>query len=191
MSGPAMEPGDSDPAVRGYAHETSLPLLLLGAVVCVSMAARLVWPYYDSRVIVFERVSGPLPAFVTDVGITVVFAVLWLALRRRVARDEGRSAAGFAAVALVGMILALTPFWVLLFTYGPFTFGLGLFIGGYKMDDPVLIAWAVIMGVAAFIVDLHIEWNNAVAYLLLGLITIIAGAVVYVWETRKSKVSGL
>ncbi|HEX3389684.1 MAG TPA: hypothetical protein VHT94_11660 [Streptosporangiaceae bacterium] len=56
-------------------HETSLPLLVLGAVVTVCMAAQIAWP--DGNNI------GA--AWQLGVAVTITFAVLWLTFRRRAA----------------------------------------------------------------------------------------------------------
>ncbi len=171
--------------VRVFARETSWPLLLLGAVVSVSVMPGLVWPSYDSQVMVISRVSGSLPDFVMAVGLTVAFAVLWLTLRRSVSRDEGRSAAGFAVGVVLGVVLVLSG---LLYIVGPFVLlGVGLCFGGYKLDDPVLILWAVAVGVAGFWAGTFGlgHWSAAASYLMLSLLTVLAGVIAYLWESRR------
>ncbi|MHB1595362.1 MAG: hypothetical protein ACYCO9_16245 [Streptosporangiaceae bacterium] len=189
MGGPVTEADGpcSDVArapIAAFAHETSLSLLVLGGVFSASMTAWLVWPWYDRQAIVIGGVSGPLSDWVTAMGLTVAFAVLWLTLRRRVSRDEGRSAGGFVVGVLLGVVLTVTPFTALL-VYGPFVlFGVGLFFGGYKLDDPVLILWAAAIGIAGFVVTVH-PWNQPVIDLVLGLLTVIAGVIAYLWESRR------
>jgi Na+-transporting methylmalonyl-CoA/oxaloacetate decarboxylase beta subunit len=57
-------------------HETSLTLLVLGVVITASMVAQIAWP--DGNIVGAAWQMG--------VALTIAFAVLWLAFRRRAAR---------------------------------------------------------------------------------------------------------
>jgi len=169
-------------------HETSLPLLLLGAVVTVFVAAQLGWPGGD--------LIGGLADWPTGVALTIVFSGLWLTFRRRAHKAGSRRAPGFGSAAIIGLAAILPPFFVALFVAGPFVvFGPGLLIAGVKLRNRFLTVWAAVIGAIGVLEGLFgitnrlpmsvwADWEHPAIYLALGILTLIAGIVMRVRENR-------
>jgi hypothetical protein len=169
-------------------HETSLPLLLLGAVVTVFVAAQLGWPGGD--------LIGSLADWPTGVALTIVFAGLWLTFRRRAGRAGLRRAPGFGIAAIIGLAAILPPFFVALFVAGPFVvFAPGLLIAGVKLRNRFLTGWAAVIGAIGVFegffgitnrlpMSVWADWEHPAIYLTLGILTLVAGIVMRVRENR-------
>lgn len=169
-------------------HETSLTLVLLGAAVSISVAAQLAW--HGGIWIGFG------PDGLTAVMLTLAFAVLWLMFRRRAAVRDLSSPQGYGLAAIIGLAISLPPLFVVLVYAGPFSvFALGLLAVGIKRRNRALISWATVVGgigvfegffgitnrLSSF---LWAGWEHPVIYLLLGVLTLVAGIIVSWREDR-------
>jgi hypothetical protein len=191
----AAADGPPDGAVTGSLtyrdpHETSLPLLLLGSVITVCETVQLVWPDH-----VF---IGLLDDWPTAVLITAGFAVLWLVFRRRAAACGMSRPSGLGIAALIGLAAILPPFIVGLVYAGPFlVFGLGLAVAGLRLRNRTLTSWALIVGgVGVFEgffgitnrlpTAIWAAWEHPAIYLILGLLTLVAGVIIRTRERRAA-----
>jgi hypothetical protein len=167
-------------------RETSLPLLVLGAVITVCMVAQIAWP--DGNTI------GA--AWQLGVALTIAFAVLWLAFRRRAAGHGRKSAPGFGLAAIIGAAIVATPLALVLIYAGPLViFGLGLIAAGLRLGNRFLAGWALAIGALGVIegffgitnrvpYSLWSPWEHPAIYLALGMLTLLAGVIVRVRENR-------
>ncbi len=193
MSGSPFAAGEpATPAASGPIyhdrHETSLPLLLLGAVLTVCVAAQLGWP---GAVLI-----GVATDWATGVALTIAFAILWLTFRRR-ANKAGmrRRAPAFGFAAIVGLVVILPPVVVVLVYAGPFAvLGPGLLTAGVSLRNRFLIVWAAVVGAIGVFegffgitnrlpTSVWADWDHAAIYFALGVFTVIAGTVMHVRET--------
>jgi hypothetical protein len=176
--------GDSGfPAASALAyrdrHETSLPLLVLGAVITVSMVAQIAWPDGNSIGAAWQM----------GVALTIAFAALWLAFRRRAAGHALKSAPGFGLAALIGVVVVATPLALVLIYTGPFViFGLGLIAAGLRLGNRFLAGWAMVIGALGVFegffgitnrlpYSLWSPWDHPAIYLALGVLTLLAGII--------------
>jgi hypothetical protein len=126
-------PASAGPLYRDP-HESSLPLLLLGAVIAVSEAIQLSWTGNGA--------FGFLTDWPTAVMLTIAFAVLWWTFRRRAAAHGMMRSPGFGIAAIIGLVAVLPPFFVAVLYAGPFiVFGLGLAAAGMKLRNRLLATW--------------------------------------------------
>jgi hypothetical protein len=169
-------------------HETSLPLLVLGAVVTVCVVAQIAWP--DGNNI------GA--AWQLGVALTIAFAALWLTFRRRAAGHALKSAPGFGLAAVIGAAIVATPLALVLVYAGPFViFGLGLAAAGLRLGNRFLAGWAMVIGAVGVFegffgitnripYSLWSPWEHPAIYLALGVLTLLAGVIVRVREDRAA-----
>jgi hypothetical protein len=178
------------PAARPLAyrdrHETSLPLLVLGAVITVCTMAHVAWP--DGNTID--------AAWQLGVALTITFAALWLTFRRRAAGHTLKPAPGLGLAAIIGVAIVVTPLALILIYAGPFViFGLGLIAAGLRLGNRFLAGWATVIGAPGVFegffgitnrlpYSLWAEWEHAAIYLAPGVLTLLAGLVVRVRENR-------
>lgn len=167
-------------------HETSLPLLVLGAVITVSMVAQIAWP--DG--------SSIGAAWQMGVALTIAFAAVWLAFRRRAAGHALKSAPGFGLGAIIGVAIVATPLALVLIYAGPFViFGLGLIAAGLRLGNRFLAGWAVVIGALGVFegfsgitnrlpYSLWSPWDHPAIYLALGVLTLLAGVSTRVRENH-------
>lgn len=191
MSGSAFAAGEPGIPAAGAAvyhdrHETSLPLLLLGAVISACFVVELATPYSPG---LFED----LP---TAAGLTIGFAVLWLTFRRRADRAGLRRPAGFGFAAIIGVAFCFTPLVVGLFYAGPFlVFGTGLLAAGMGLRNRFLAIWAAAIGAIGVFegffritnrlpLSLWAAWEHTAILLALGILTVVAGLVMRVRENQ-------
>jgi|SRR5271165_5903089 len=166
-------------------HETSLPLLLLGAVITVAQALQLGSP--DAGI-------GLNMDWPTAVALTIGFAVLWLTFSRRAARAGLRRPPGFGMAAIIGLAFIVTPLVVALVYAGPFAvLGPGLLTAGVRLRNRFLTIWAAVIGAIGIFEgffgftnrlpqSLWADWEHPAIYLALGILTVIAGIVMRVQE---------
>jgi hypothetical protein len=165
-------------------HETSLTLLVLGVVITASMVAQIAWP--DGNIVGAAWQMG--------VALTIAFAVLWLAFRRRAARHALKAAPGFGLAAIIGVAIVATPVALVLIFAGPFViFGLGLIVAGLRLGNRFLAGWALVIGGLGVFegffgitnrlpYSLWSPWEHSAIYLALGVLTLLAGILVRVRE---------
>jgi len=182
-------PASAGPVYRDP-HESSLPLLLLGAVITVSEAIQLSWTGTGA--------FGPLADWPTAVILTISFAVLWWTFRLRAAARGMTRPPGFGIAAIIGLVAVLPPFFVAVVIAGPFiVFGLGLAAAGIKVRNRLLATWGLAVGgVGVFEgffgitnrlpVSVWAGWEHPAIYLMLGILTVFAGIVARMGETRAS-----
>jgi hypothetical protein len=168
-------------------HETSLPLLLLGVVVTASAAIQLA-----------GGLDGLFADWTAAVALTIVFAGLWLTFRRRATVRGMTCPPGFGIAAIIGLVAVLPPFFVTVVYAGPFlVFGLGLATAGIKVRNRLLAGWGLAVGgIGVFegffgitnrlSISMWASWEHSAIYLLLGILTVIAGIVIRIRETRAS-----
>jgi hypothetical protein len=185
----ADEPGIPAAAAPVYhdRHETSLPLLLLGAVITISMGVQLGSP--DGRI-------GPIEDWQTAMALTVGFAVLWLIFRRRADRAGLRRPPGFFIATIIGLALILTPLAIALFYAGPFAvLGPGLLTAGVRLHNRFLAIWAAVVGSIGILegffgitnrlpMSVWADWEHPAIFLALGILTVVAGIVMRVRENQ-------
>lgn len=200
MNEPAIAPGQPSDAGELTAHlaavrtqvrqdlrATSSPLLLLGAATAAGVLPQLLqagwgWP-----------LGGD---WLTGVLITVSFAVMWLVHRRRAVRGGVGRPAGFGAAAVVGLCFTGSVGLIAMLFAGPFVvFGVGLLVAGIWQRNRVLICWAVLIGGIGIFegffgitnrlpASVAREWQHPAIYLVLALLTVLAGLIARRRENR-------
>jgi|HubBroStandDraft_6_1064221.scaffolds.fasta_scaffold49907_2 hypothetical protein len=167
-------------------HETSLPLLLLGAITTVSLAAQLGW--YG------EGIIGLFADWWIAVPLTIGFAILQLTFRRRAARAGMRRPPGFGLATITGLVFIASPLAVVLLYAGPFVvLGSGLLAAGLKLRNRFLTAWAVVIGAIGVFEGFFgitnrlptlgwASWEHRAIYFALGVLTLAAGIVMRMRE---------
>jgi hypothetical protein len=192
MSGFTFTASDN-PAASGPVyhdrHETSLPLLLLGAVTTVSMAAQLGWSGGN---------IGLFGDLWTAAALASGFAVLWLTFLRRAARAGMRRPPGFGLATIIGLVFIVSPLAVVLVYAGPFVvLGSGLLAAGVKLRNRFLTAWAVVIGAIGVFegffgitnrlpMSVWADWEHPAIYLALGILTLAAGIVMRMRENKAA-----
>jgi hypothetical protein len=192
MSGPtfaASEPAipAAGPPVYRDRHETSLPLLLLGSLITVSMGMQLASP---------DGLISIIANWPTAVALTIGFAVLWLTFRRRADRAGLRRPPGFGAAAIIGVAFCFTPLLVALFAAGPFALlGTGLLTAGVRLRNRFLTIWAAAIGAVGVFegffgitkrlpTSVWADWEHPAIFLALGVLTVAAGIVMRAREDQ-------
>jgi hypothetical protein len=202
MSEPAAVPGQPGEARELTAHvsavrtqvrrdlrATSFPLLLLGAATAAGVIPQLL------------RAGRPWPLsfggdWLTGVLITAAFALMWLVYRRRALRGGVGRPAGFGAATVLGLCFTVSLGLIAVAVAGPFlVFGLGLLVAGIWQRNRFLIWWAVLVGgIGVFEGFFGItnrlpssvwrEWDHPAIYLVLALLTVLAGLIACRQENR-------
>ena len=163
---------------------TSLPLLLLGVATAVGVA-----PLLPSGV-------GDGLAWLT---IPLAFAAIWAVFRFTAARGEGgpRTVFGVAPVLGLFLLLVIVSF-VTMFLTGPFLiFAMGLLMTARWQRSVFLAVWAVAVGGIGVLegffgitnrlpLSLWAAWEHPVIYLLLALLTVLAGIATWLRENRAT-----
>jgi len=127
----AAEAGDAGvPAASGAVyhdrHETSLPLLAVGAATTVSMAAQL--GLFGTINIGWDWATGAAQ--------TIALMVVGLTFRGRAAQRGMKSAPGLGLAVIIGLAALVSPFVLVLFYAGPFiVFGPGLVAAGLRLRN--------------------------------------------------------
>jgi hypothetical protein len=178
--------------VRRDRRATSLPLLLLGGATAVGVAPQLSSGAGDALA------GGPGDAL-AGLMITVAFAAIWVVFRIRAARAGVGRGTGFGIASMLGLFFMLTivGFVALVYT-GPFLiFGVGLLVAASWQRNAFLAAWAVVIGgIGVFEgffgitnrlpVSLWAAWEHPAIYLILALMTVLAGIVAWLQENRAA-----
>lgn len=145
---------------------------------------------------------GFAPDGLTALMVTLAFTVLFLMFRRRATVRGMRRLAGFGLAAIIGLATSLPPFFVVLVYAGPFSvFALGLIAAGIKLHNRALISWGTVVGgigvfegffgiTSRLSPSLWAEWEHPVIYLLLGIVTLLAGITVRRRENREAPQAG-
>jgi len=177
-------------AVYRDPRETSLTLVLLGVAISVSVAAQLA--AYDGNSFTLDELTAAM--------LTIAFTVLWLMFRRRAAVLGMRRPPGFGLAAIIGLAANLPPFIVVLVYAGPFiVFALGLMAVGIKLHNRTFISCGIVVGgIGVFegffgitnrlSYPLWAGWEHPVIYLLLGIVTLLAGIIVSWRENRAASI---
>jgi hypothetical protein len=178
-------------AVRGRVRldrrGTSIPLLVLGGATAIAFLPALIWPTSAWTAFPGREFGGLI--------VTLAFASIWLAERRRAARLGVGTPRGFgAAVILCLAILILAA--ILAQLLGPFgVFAIGLLVAGRYQRNAILMSWAVVMGILGIANNFHWISNRLPASLLspridpaismaLAAATVAAGIVCWLRESR-------
>lgn len=163
---------------------TSLPLLVLGGATALGVAPQLSSGGDDA-------LAGLL--------MTLAFAAIWLAFRFRASRAGVDRGTGFGVASLLGLyvILTIVGFAVLVYA-GPFIiFGIGLLVAALWQRNAVLAIWAIAVGGTGVFegffgitnrlpLSLWAPWEHQVIYLLLAVMTVLAGVVAFLLENRAA-----
>lgn len=163
---------------------TSLPLLLLGLATAVGVA-----PLLPSAI-------GDGLAWLT---IPLAFAAIWAVFRFRAARVGGGpgTAASVARVLGLFLLLIIVSFVTILLT-GPYLiFGIGLLVTARWLRSAFLAVWAVVIGGIGVLegffgitnrlpLSLWAAWEHPVIYLILALLTVLAGIAAWLQENRAT-----
>lgn len=183
-------------AARAYRdpHETSLALLVLGAVVVALMVVPIALPGLPGT-------AGWLFAEPNGLGLTAVltmtFGVLWLIFRSRAARHGLKYQRGFGIAAVIGAIMWLPPFFGVFFIAGPFALlGPVLFFAGVGLSNYFLAGWATVVGTLGIFegffgitnrlpASLWAGWEHPAIFLGLGILTIATGMVARRLESHR------
>jgi len=203
MSEPTMAPGQPGDArelaalvsavrtkVRRDLRMTSFPLLLLGSATAAGVIPQVATAGHGG--------FGPLGVgdWLTGLLITVAFAVMWLVYRRRALRGGVGRPAGFGAATGLGFFLTMSGGLIAMAFAGPFLlFGLGLLMVGIWQRNRFLAWWAVLIGgIGVFEGFFGITnrlsasvwrgWEHPAIYLVLALLTILAGLLARRRENR-------
>lgn len=175
-------------------RSTSFPLLLLGTAVVAGTLPQLM--SQGRRDSLLDGIGGD--DWFTGLLLTVAFAVLWgWAYRRRARRDGIGRPTGFGAATVLGIVV-LTIGLVLLAYAGPFAlFGAGLLMVASRQRNPLLAAWAVLVGGTGVFegffgitnrlpLSVWRDWEHPAIYLALGIVTMLAGVVTRFRENRQA-----
>jgi hypothetical protein len=163
---------------------TSLPLLMLGLATAVGVAPLLPSGIDDSL------------AWLT---VPLAFAAIWLVFRFRAARAGGVSGtvSGVGQVLGLFLLLIIVSFVTMILT-GPYLiFGIGLLVTARWVRSAFLAVWAVVIGgigvlegffgiTNRFPLSLWAEWEHPVIFLILALLTVIAGIAAWLRENRAT-----
>ena len=189
-------PGAQSASAGGYRdpHETSITLLVLGAVIIALMLAQIMLPG-------FQGVFGWLVTSPSGIGLTaaltIAFSFLWLTFRTRAAERGMRYRRGFGIGAVIAAIMWIPPFVGALFIAGPFALlGPVLLFAGIGLSNYFLVGWAVAIGTLGIFegsfgitnrlpASLWVSWGHAAIYLGLGVLTVGAGIVARTRENRQ------
>ena len=134
---------------------------------------------------------------------TLAFAAIWMLLRLRAVRAGTHEDAGLNAAPVLGfiLVLAIVGLVALAFT-GPFLiFGAVLLAAAMYQRSAFLAVWAItIGGIGVFEgffgitnrlpLSLWAEWEHPAIYLILALVTVLAGIVVWLRENRATLHAG-
>jgi hypothetical protein len=181
--------------VRRDRRATSLPLLLLGGATAVGVAPQLSGAQLSSGP------GDPLAGLM----MTLAFAAIWAVFRFRAARAGVGRGTGFGVASLLGLILLLTIVGLFALAYtGPFLiFGVGLLVAAVWQRNAFLAVWAtVIGGIGVFEGFFGITnrlpqsfWADdpsaatlvhPAIYLILAVMTVLAGIVAWLRENRAT-----
>lgn len=191
-------PGAHAGSAGGYQdpRETSITLLVLGAVIIALMLAQIMLPG-------FQGVFGWLVTSPSGIGLTaaltIAFSFLWLTFRTRAAERGMRYRRGFGIGAVIAAIMWIPPFVGALFIAGPFALlGPVLLVAGIGLSNYFLVGWAAVVGTVGIFegsfgitnrlpASLWVSWGHAHAgiYLGLGVMTVGAGIVARARENRQ------
>jgi hypothetical protein len=163
---------------------TSLPLLLLGTATAVGVAPMLPDGMDDGL------------AWLT---IPLAFAAIWVVLRFRAARTGSGVGAPSGTAPKLGLFLLLiiVSLPTMLLT-GPFlVFGMGLLVTARWQRSAALAVWAVAIGGIGVLEgffgitnrlppSLWAAWEHPVIYLILAVLTVLAGITAWVRENRAA-----
>jgi hypothetical protein len=163
-------------------HATSLPLLLLGVATAVGVA-----PMLPSGM-------GDGLAWLT---IPLALAAIWVVFRFPAARARGGPGTVSGAAPMLGLflLLVIVSFGTMFLT-GPFLiFGMGLLVTARWQRSVFLAVWAVVVGgigvAEGFFgitnrlpLSLWAAWEHPAIYLILALLTALAGVAAWLWESR-------
>ena len=202
MSEPVMtspQPGDAQDiaahisAVRNQVRRdlraTSFPLLLLGTAAAVGVMPQLLMAGSGWSM-------GPVGDWPAGVLMTAAFAVMWLVYRRRALRAGVGRPAGFGVATALGLFFTMSIGLIAMAFAGPFlVFGLGLLVAGIWRRNRFLVGWAVLIGgIGVFEGFFGItnrlpyswsgEWAHPAIYLVLALLTVLAGLIARSLENR-------
>ncbi len=163
---------------------TSLPLLLLGAATAVGVA-----PMLPSGM-------GDGLAWLT---IPLAFAAIWVVFRFRATRaGSGLGALSGAAPKLGLLLLLIIVSFTTMFLTGPFLiFGIGLLVTARWQHSAVLAVRAVAIGGIGVLegffgitnrlpMSLWAAWEHPVIYLILAVLTVLAGITAWLRENRAT-----
>jgi hypothetical protein len=163
---------------------TSLPLLLLGGATAIGVALQ--WPWG----------MGYGLAWLT---IPVAFAAVWVVFRFRAVRAGAGPGTFSGAAPMLGLFLLLAIVGFLTtFLAGPFwIFGVGLLVTARWQRSAFLAVLAVVIGGIGVLegffgitnrlpLSLWAEWEHPAIFLILGLLTVLAGIAAWVRENRAS-----
>jgi hypothetical protein len=170
--------------VRRDRRATSLPLLFLGVATAIGVAPQL---------------SSGAGDALAGLMITLAFAVIWAVFRFRTARAGVGRGTGFGVASLLGLFLMLTIVGLVALVYaGPFLiFGVGLLVAAVWQRNAFLPVWAVVIGgIGVFEgffgitnrlpVSLWAQWEHPAIYLILALMTILAGIAAWLRENHAT-----
>ena len=171
--------------VRPDRRATSLPLLLIGGATVIGVAP--------------EQPSG-VGVGLAWLTIPLAFAAIWVLLRFRATRaGVGRRDTGFGVVPALGLflLLVIVGFLTILVT-GPFLiFSLALLVTARWQRSAFLAVWAIVIGgIGVFEgffgitnrlpVSLWAAWEHPAIFLILALMTVLAGIAAWLRENRTT-----
>ena len=189
--GEDWESGGSTGAVgmSGNRRATSLPLLLLGAATAVGVAPPLLSETIDD-------LAWWGLAWLT---IPLAFAAIWVVFRSRPARAGVGRGAGSGVAPMLGLFLLLVIVGLMtMWVTGPFLiFGVGLLVIARWLRSAFLAAWAVVVGgIGVFEgaygitnrlpLSLWEPWEHPAIFLILALLTVLAGIAAWLRENRAT-----
>jgi hypothetical protein len=170
--------------VPPHRRATSLPLLLLGVATTVGVAPEL------------SSGAGDGPAWLT---IPLAFAAIWVVFRFPAARAGGDPGTVFGVVRVLGLFLLLVIVsFVTMFLTGPFLiFGICLLVTARWQRSAFLAVWAVVIGGIGVLegffgitnrlpMSLWAAWEHPVIFLILALLTVLAGIAAWLRENRAT-----
>jgi hypothetical protein len=161
-----------------------LSLLLLGGATAVGVAPQLS--------------SGAGDALAVPM-ITLAFAAIWLISSLRSVRAGAGRGVGLGATSMLGLflVLGIVGLMALAFT-GPFLiFGVGLLAAAVYQRNAFLAVWAIVIGgIGVFEgffgitnrlpLSLWAAWEHPAMYLILALLTVLAGIVAWLRENNAT-----
>ncbi len=163
---------------------TSLPLLVLGLATAVGVAPLLPSGMDDGL------------AWLT---VPLAFATIWMVFRFRPARVDGApgTVSGVGQVLGLFFLLIIVSFVTMMLT-GPYLiFGIGLLVTARWLRSAFLAVWAVVIGGIGVLegffgitnripLSLWAAWEHPGIYLILALLTVIAGIAAWLRENRAT-----
>jgi hypothetical protein len=161
-----------------------LPLLLLGGATAVGVAPQLSPGAGDALAVLM---------------MTLAFAAIWLVSRLRAVRAGVGRGVGLGVPSMVGLflVLGIVGLMALAFT-GPFLiFGVGLLAAAAYQRNAFLAVWAIVIGgIGVFEgffgitnrlpLSLWAAWEHPAIYLVLALLTVLAGIVAWLRENNAT-----